>query len=242
MRRTAVAVVAAFAIVVTAPAPAAANEPAPLIALDVGHSLAKPGATSARGVHEFAFNRELAMAVQAVLADRGWPTRLIGDGGDVTDLTARSRAASGADFLLSLHHDSVQPHYLQTWQVAGETRPYSDRFAGFSLFVSRANPDPPKSLACATAIGAALRAAGFAPSLHHAEPIAGENRPLLGTENGVYAYDRLVVLRTATIPAVLLEAGIIVNRDEEVVLSRPETRAAIAGAIAAGLAGCFSRG
>jgi N-acetylmuramoyl-L-alanine amidase len=239
IRRTATAAVAAL---MASAMPAAADRNPPRIALDVGHSLAKPGATSARGVPEFAFNRQLAMAVEAALAGSGWQTRLIGAEGEAVDLHDRSRTAAGADFLLSLHHDSVQPRYLETWQVDGQWRPYSDRFAGFSLFVSRANADPAASLACARAIGAALRAAGFTPSLHHGEPIAGENRPLLDADNAVHAYDGLVVLRTAAMPAVLLEAGIIVNRDEEVMLSRPETRSAIAGAIAAGLGRCLSRG
>src|SRR5262249_33833179 len=39
---------------------------------------------------------------------------------------------------------------------------------------------------------------------------------------GVYRYDQLIVLRQTHMPAVLLEAGSIVNRDEELQLSSPE--------------------
>ena len=54
-------------------------------------------------------------------------------------------------------------------------------------------------------------AAGEKPSLYHAEPIAGENRPLLDRRLGVHRFDGLAVLKTATMPAVLVEAGVIVN-------------------------------
>jgi N-acetylmuramoyl-L-alanine amidase len=234
----AVAVVAfAFALAGTAAIAAAP----PVIAIDVGHSLSRPGAISARGEPEFAFNRGLALVVERVLRQRGFRTRLIGEQGDVENLTDRSaRAAStGATFLLSLHHDSVQPQYLESWPVNGHERRYSDRFSGFSLFVSRANPAPEQSLACARAIGGELRRSGFSLSRHHNEPIPGENRPFADAENGVYYFDDLVVLKTANMPAVLLEAGIIVNRDDEIALAEPKTRERISQAIADGLVRCL---
>ena len=48
---------------------------------------------------------------------------------------------------------------------------------------------------------------------------------------GVYLYDQLVVLKSTEAPAVLLEAGIIVNRVEELVLSSPEGRVSISAAV-----------
>lgn len=222
------------------PGQAAAAE-RPLIAIDVGHSLARPGAISARGVAEFQFNRALALVVDRVLRGQGFRTRLIGAQGDLDKLAARTTVAAeaGAGFLLSIHHDSMQEQYLESWTVDGREHRYGDRFSGFSVFTSRKNPDPAKSLACASAIGSALRSQGFAPSLHHAEPIPGENRPLADAPNGVYYFDDLVVLKTAAVPAVLVEAGIILNRADERALSEPATRERIARAIASGLAGCL---
>ena len=219
---------------------AAAEPPAPTIAIDVGHSLARPGATSARGRSEFEFNRELALDVDRVLRQRGFATRLIGADGDIDKLTERTdrAATAGATFFLSIHHDSVQPQYLETGQLDGQVSQYTDRPSGFSLFVSRSNPDPATSFACARVIGQALRQRGFTPSLHHAEPIRGENRPLADAENGVYYFDDLVVLKTARSPAVLVEAGVIVNRSDEVVLRKASTRQRLAGAIGDGLVTC----
>ncbi len=219
--------------------PAVAALAGPTIALDIGHSSANPGAVSARGRGEFYFNRDLAVQMAGCLEDQQFDVRTINLDGTAAGLDVRSAQASGTDFLLSVHHDSVQPHYLKTWMFRDEPRHHSERFAGFSLFVSRRNPEPERSLACATALGTSLRAAGFTPSLHHAEPIAGENRPLADAANGVYYFDDLVVLRTAAQAAVLLEAGVIVNRDEEALLSRSDVQQSISRAVAQGLAQCL---
>ena len=229
----------ALLLAVVAAGHAAAAPEAPLIAIDVGHSLARPGAISARGRPEFEFNRELAVVVERTLHGYGFRTRLIAEQGDVTGLTDRTAAAAGADFFLSIHHDSVQPQYLETWTVGGQEQKWSDRFSGYSLFVSRKNPHPKASLACAKAIGEAMRMAGETPSLHHAEPIKGENRPLADAANGVYFFDDLVVLKTARSPAVLVEAGIILNRHDELLLWEPATKRRIAAALADGLRRCL---
>lgn len=212
----------------------------PMIALDVGHSWQKSGALSARGVREFEFNRNLAEVIAQTLQARGFRVRSNGMDGQLDDLYARPRLAEGADILLSIHHDSVQPQYLKPWIVDGKNRRYSDRFSGFSLFISRRNPHFAQSLACASALGNALRAAGFTPSDHHAEPISGENRSFADRQNGVYIFDDLVVLRAATQPAVLLEAGIIVNRVDELTLRQPKTQTHIASALAEGLERCLT--
>lgn len=212
----------------------------PIIAVDVGHHAKAPGATSARGRSEFEFNRDLAEIVVQALDRAGFATRLIGERGDFSELTARTRAARGADLFLAIHHDSVQPQFLSTWTVEGVERRYSDRSSGFSLFVSHLNPQPERSLACASAIGAALRGQGFTVAKHHAEPIPGESKAWADEANGVYYFDNLVVLKTATMPALLIEAGVIVHRDEEVRLSQPATRQLIADAVTTGVMRCLS--
>ena len=220
-------------------ASAGAREP-PLVAIDVGHYAAEPGATSARGRPELEFNGELAALGRDALLARGVRAMLIGADGDMAVLSRRTAAARGADLFLSVHHDSVQPHYLEEWVHDGETRRFSDRFAGYSLFVSRRNPELGTSLGCASAVGAAMRGAGFVPSLYHAEPIPGESKPFADRVNGVHYYDNLVVLHTATQPAVLFEAGVIVNRAEELTLRDPATRGRMAEAVADGVRSCLA--
>lgn len=211
------------------------------VAVDVGHFLEEPGATSARGRPEFEFNRELAVEIESAARGSGLKTALIGYDGFMSQLTRRTAAAAGADLFLAVHHDSVQPYLIRTWEYDSVERRFNDDHAGFSLFVSRKNPAVRKSLACASAIGEALRAAGFVPSLYHADPIPGENKPFADKRNGVHYYDNLIVLKTARSPAVLLEAGVIVNRDEELRMRSAETQRLMGGAVARGLARCLAR-
>jgi len=211
------------------------------IAIDVGHYLANPGVISARGIPEFDYNLRLAREVSEALRRAGHKTLLIGDDGLAENLGSRAPRAKGMDLFISIHHDSVQPRFLSSWESGGETFFYSDQFSGFSLFVSRLNSHTEPSLKCASGIGAALRGAGFRPSRYHADPVVGENRPFADEVNGVHYFDNLAVLKTASIPALLFEAGVIVNRDEELRMRDPAVRRKITEAIAAAASDCLGR-
>ena len=201
------------------------------VAVEVGHFAAEPGVISAGGKPEFEFNLALASDVKRELEKFRIDVRMIGERGDYAVLHHRTRDARGADLFVSIHHDSVQARLL----------PQADRFAGFSLFISRQNPKLEKSLACASAIGAKLKGAGFTPSRYHADPVLGESRPFADEENGVHYFDNLAVARTATMPSVLVEAGVIVNREEERRMRDPEMRRRIAEAVAAGARECLAK-
>ena len=163
------------------------------------------------------------------------PAILIGEDGAPMPLARRTQLAqaAGASAFISLHHDSVQPQFLSTWTVAGQPRPYSDAFHGYSVFISNEGARPQDSQRLGAALAAAMRAAGQTPSLHHAQNIPGENRPLVDAATGLYRFDKLVVLRTATMPAALLEAGIILNRADEAELRTPAHLARLSTAIVA---------
>lgn len=211
------------------------------VAIDVGHTLEAYGATSARGFKEFDFNRNLAEKLALALREpkRGLTARLINSDGKIERLDDRPRQAIGADFFISVHHDSVQPDLLEEWEWNGEKQTYSDRYVGFSLFVSRKNPAPETSLRCASAIGARLRRMGFGAATHHAGSIVDTPRPYADKDNAVHYYDNLVVLYRTTLPAVLFEAGVIKHRAEEVALRDPEYQARMADALATGIAACL---
>jgi N-acetylmuramoyl-L-alanine amidase len=204
------------------------------IALDVGHTVEAPGATSARGVKEYVFNLRLAKEIAKTLNDAYFQTHLVVVHGDKrAQLVGRVQRANalGVDLFVSIHHNDVQDRYKKKWAHAGENHFYSDRFTGHSLFVSRTNPKPAESLIFAHLLGIALKDQGLVYTNHHLEDVAGERRNLLDPEAGVYRYDDLVVLTQTKMPAVLLEAGIIVNRDEELLLETPEHRNRIAQAM-----------
>jgi N-acetylmuramoyl-L-alanine amidase len=221
-----------LAALVALAGPAAA---APLVAVDAGHTADRPGATSARGVPERTFNLAGATRLVAALEREGLRAVLLG--ADVpTPERADEAARLGAAALVSIHHDSVQPRYLQPWTVDGVARSYSDRFRGFSVFYSAEGGHPEESLRLARAIGDALLAIGLTPTLHHAEPIEGENRPLVDPARGLYRYDGLVVLRRAIMPAVLVECGVLVHPAEEMELADPARQERVAAALAGAIA------
>jgi len=200
------------------------------IVVDTGHAPNRPGATGASGRVEYLYNLDVSNLVAADLRAAGDRVTQVAANGAEVELGKRSRMAPTADFFVSIHHDSMQQQYID----AGRQR----EFAGFSVFVSERNPKYEQSLRCARAIGEELVAAGEKPSLYHAEPIAGENRPLIDRRLGVHRFDGLAVLKTAPMPAVLVEVGVIVNPDEERRLARPDVIKRVAQAIARGARAC----
>ena len=200
------------------------------VIVDAGHTPAHPGATGASGRVEHLYNLDLSKAVTDDLQKAGERVTRTGADDREIALAERPNAEPKADFFISIHHDSIQ----QAWIDAGRRR----EFKGYAIFVSELNPHYEQSLACAKAIGERLLAAGETPSLYHATPIKGENRPLIDKRLGIHRFDDLVVLKTASMPAVLVEAGVIANPDEERRLADPATIAKLANAISQGVVDC----
>ncbi len=208
------------------------------IALDVGHSLSKPGAISARGQVEFVFNQGTARVIAGVLRSAGAKVTILNEDGTITGLAERPQLAAraGADAFISIHHDSVNDKYLKTWDHQGQTLAYCDRFSGYSVFCSELNLRAAQSRNLALEAGKAMLAAGFKPTLHHHEPIAGENRPLIDESTGVYEFTELVVAKSGKLPSILLECGVIVHRDEELIVQTVQYQTRIGHALVAALA------
>lgn len=199
------------------------------VVIDVGHSLRSSGATSANGLSEFSFNKRFAEALQLSLGQKRVASRVQGADGSLDDLWMRVQKAEDASLLVSIHHDSIQPGFMNR----------AREFSGFSIFVSDKNAAFSQSLACAKVVGGEMISSGFKPSLYHAEPIKGENRPFLSKENGVHNFTDLLVVKYAKQPAMLIEVGVIVNPDDEKTLADPASIQKQANAIATGIAKCF---
>ncbi len=213
----------------------AANAESPRVAVDVGHTLAAPGASSARGRSEFEFNRELAGQLMFALQARGVAAQEVNSSGTIGSLAERPAQAQGSNFFISIHHDSIAAEYLQPWDWDGSETSYTTLKRGFGIFVSRRNPALGASLRCASAMGAMLRRAGFEPTPWH-----GRKHQAADAGNGVWYYDNLVVLHNSTFPAVLFEAGVIKHREEELELLDPLRQERMADALASGIAGCLA--
>ena len=208
------------------------------IVLDVGHTAESEGAISARNVAEFVFNLRLAQRIEEKLKAAGFAETklLLTEGKARRSLFKRVAVANDlqANLFLSIHHDSVPDKLLENWEFEGKKSHFSDRFSGYSVFVSRSNPDFGTSLSFAELIGREMKAEGLQYAEQYTQPIMGRyQHPLLDKETGVYSYDQLVVLRSTRMPAVLLEAGSIINRDEELKMGSPERRDIISSGVTA---------
>lgn len=211
------------------------------VVVDVGHSEKSYGARSARGATEYEFNLRLATEIVQVLQDQDFvrTTLLITTDHKRTGLLQRADRANkmGADLFLSIHHDSVPKQFIEKWEHEGASHVFSDRFPGHSIFISNDNADRAGSLLFGQLIGRELKTRGMKYTPHYVEPFMGSRRRVLvDAEAGVYRFDQLVVLRMTRMPAVLLEAGSIIHRDEELAMLSPERRALIAESVAEAVA------
>lgn len=210
----------------------------PLIILDSGHTPEQGGALGLSGQYEVVYNDRFVAELAPALEKAGWQVKLTREQYDIISLDDRAQLANEnqAALLLSIHHDSVQMKHLRSVIINGN-RVLQTRYPirGYSIFVSKLNPQYQQSKTIASAIGNEFRAIGRPFASHHAEKIMGENRLFTDSINGVYRHDHLAVLRKTTVPAVLLELGVIVDPEDEYYVNQPENRRAMIIAIVRGL-------
>jgi N-acetylmuramoyl-L-alanine amidase len=210
------------------------------VVLDVGHTFESFGALSARNAPEYDFNLQLAERIEKQLVDDGFSSSLlmITNGKAKPSLFKRVAMATrlAADLLLSIHHDSVPDRLLENWQFEDKRSYFNDQVSGYSLWVSRHNPSYDASLLFATQIGSQLKAQGLQFAHQYTERFMGRyQHELVDAEAGVYRNDKLIVLKDTTMPAVLLEAGSIINRAEELQMRSAERRDLISASVSSAL-------
>lgn len=207
------------------------------IVVDVGHTAESEGAISARNVSEFVYNLRLARRIEEKLKSEGFTETklLLMEGKARSSLVRRVAAANklSANLFLSIHHDSVPDKFLEDWEFEGKKSHFSDRFSGYSVFVSSNNPEFKTSLSIAELVAKEMKGQGLKYAEQYSQPVMGKNQhPLLNKETGVYSYDKLIVLKKTSMAAVLLEAGSIINRDEELKMDSAEHRNIVSSGVA----------
>jgi N-acetylmuramoyl-L-alanine amidase len=208
------------------------------VVVDVGHTLDVPGAMSARGIPEYTFNLQLSHDIKQALDYAGFEETvlLITTTAPWRGLVERAVRANAmhANLFIAIHHDSVPDKLLQNWDYDGQKNQYNDDYPGYAIFISNDNADPAGSLQFGSLLGHELESHGLHYTPHYTLALMGHRRRILvDAEAGVYRYDQLIVLRQTRMPAVLLEAGSIVNRQEELELGTPERRALTSTAVVA---------
>lgn len=218
------------------------------IIIDVGHTAESYGAMSARNVPEFEYNLNLGRRVEERLKADGFEATvlMVTEGKARPSLMTRVARANkkGADLFLSIHHDSVPGIYAESWIFEGKKSQFNDLFGGYSVFVSRLNPHYGDSLRFARLLGNQMASKDLQFARQYDQWFMGKfQRELLDIEAGVYRYDQLIVLKQTSMPAVLLESGSIINRDEELVMASDEHKNKVAAAVSsAAVDYCETRG
>jgi N-acetylmuramoyl-L-alanine amidase len=214
--------------------PAASSVVKPVVIIDAGHTKKAPGTISITGRYEVDYNDALVEKIAGALAGAGFNPVLTRKPDQETQLDERALVAGAhnAIAMLSIHHDSAQPILLEATEKNGKSV-YRTRepIAGYSIFVSKKNPQFDASFILAGLLGQELKKIGRKPSSHHSEPITGEGHAWLDADLGIYRYDDLVVLKKSAIPAILLEVGVIVDQSDEAYVTGKEHQEALVEAI-----------
>jgi len=206
---------------------------APRIIVFSGHtaSLECPpdtrGAKSASGIYEFHFNDEMTRLLRATAPPDveciAIPAEL--------NIPLYSRAGLAAELngalLIEVHHDSVQPAIQQQLADAAPGDPILSRYSGVSIHVYPNN----ESVRLARAIEASFILAGLVFSTYHLEGIPAERMKLIPDTHATYRRRSLRILRTSSIPAVILEFGCIANPQEERLLRQLDYQEKLAQAV-----------
>lgn len=193
------------------------------VAIDVGHSPINYGATSAMGVTEYDFNLKFAQALLKHLENMKIEVYPINQASNEVILEERAIEVNTLQptMMISIHHDTVLNRFMKKWEYKGKKLKYCDVFKGYSIFVSKQNSRFVGSMLLADAIGRNLYLHKLRPNYSHAMKLMGENKRFVDSRLGIYRYDDSVVLKNSSVPAVLLQVGVIVNRNEEMLLSEP---------------------
>ncbi len=185
------------------------------IVLDPGHGGRDTGALGAAGLEEKEFNLVVAHLAAEQLRGRGatvWLTRETDEYVDLYDRTAKANALEASVFV-SIHANASERSTQQQ---------------GTSTYWYAPPADP--------VLGLQRTEREYLAQCLQAGLVGNLGRKDLGLYTANF-----VVLRTAAMPAALIEAAFVSNREEEVLLSQEWFRRATAKGIVEGLEAFFSR-
>jgi N-acetylmuramoyl-L-alanine amidase len=208
-------------------------------AIDIGHSRSSPGAKDVLGRDELDYNAELAAAIedQLVRSEIGRVV-LINRDLDMASLPERPQRAfcAGADLFISVHHDNVVDSLkMSVVDEQGRKLRSNDRVEGYTVYFSSQNRYAALSSALGLSVAEALRANGVVPATPYQDVIADSLREPVSADLNVFDYERLKVSQTSPIPAILIEAGFLSNRNDMRRLQSAEYRLRIARGVVEGL-------
>src|SRR6516225_3060135 len=150
------------------------------VVVDVGHTVDVPGAMSARGIPEYAFNLQLAREIKQALVNAGFEQTvlLITATAPRLGLVERAERANSmhANLFISIHHASVPDNLKHSWDYGGQKNEFNDDYPGYAIFISNDNADPAGSLLFGSLLGRELERRRLHYTPHYTLALMGHRR------------------------------------------------------------------
>jgi N-acetylmuramoyl-L-alanine amidase len=142
------------------------------VVVDVGHTADVPGAMSARGIPEYAFNLRLARDIKQALIDAGFEQSVLLITATAPRLGLVERAARAnsmhANLFIAIHHDSVPDNLKRSWDYGGQKMNSTTIIRATRFSYRTIMPIPPGASYSAACSDASLSAAAsITPRITH---------------------------------------------------------------------------
>ena len=212
-------------------------ESLPVVAIFGGHTESSTfkgnhrGCISASGAHEYKYNDAVVHLIseldQAKIYYMAVPAR--------SNIPFQQRPAfaqkSGANVMVEIHHDSVQPHIYKILVSGRPDIRMLKFYRGFSIHVYPS----PLNIELARFIENSMIRAGMQFSEYHKENIPGESMKVVDGLKATYERTGLFLLKNSVIPTAIVECGCVANPEDDSLLKDITYQRKMANAIHEGL-------
>ena len=235
-------------LVMVPPVPAPAGDDRPLVVIDAGHGGIDPGATSITGVEEKDLVLDYALALRDALEESGRYRVLLTREEDIfialNDRYAIAERAE-ADLFISFHANSHPKSKVRGASVFTLSEKGADSDAEAAQLAAKENAAD--ALAgvedaddVAQILGDLMRRETMNLSKNFANRLVDEIGHETKLLKNTHRFANFTVLRSPTVPSVLVEVGYLSNADEEALLLKKKHREAIAQAMLRAIDSYFS--
>lgn len=228
--------------------PAPKGDQRPLIVIDAGHGGIDPGATGVSGIQEKKLVLDYALELKAQIEEKGKFRVLLTREKDVfIQLRDRYQIAeqAGADLFISLHANTHAKSSIQGASVFTLSEKGADSDAEAAALAAKENAaDALAGVTDSDDVAAILGDLMRRETMNLSKNMANRLVDEIGDETkllkNTHRFANFAVLRSPTVPSVLIEIGYLSNKKEEELMRSKKHRQAVSRAIVRAIEGYFS--
>jgi len=226
-------------LIATAPVPQPAGDQRPLVVIDAGHGGIDPGATGVSGIYEKKLVLDYALALKDALQDSGRYRVLLTRESDLF-IPLRDRYAiaerAEADLFISLHANAHAQSSIRGASVFTLSEKGADSDAEAAALAAKENAaDALAGVAEADDVALILGDLMRRETMNLSKAFANRLVTDIGQEavllRNTHRFANFTVLRSPTVPSVLIEVGYLSNDEEEELLRTKAHRELLAAAM-----------